>query len=105
MDYAHQRPAALSCQACDLRTSDMKKTSFGKQPKNIVGPRVLKARLERCGITQEDLAGRLAALGVTADRSAISRIESQQRYVMDYEAEALAKALKVTISWLYNKRR
>ena len=50
-----------------------------------------------------DLAGRLARQGVTIDRSGISEIESFERYVMDYEAAALAKALRVTVAWLYGE--
>ena len=54
-------------------------------------------------VTQEDLAGRLAAQGVTLDRSAVSRIESQDRYVMDYEAKAIALALKISIAALFTE--
>lgn len=80
----------------------MKKTN-SDPANNVVGPRVYKARIEK-DISQDALAGRLAALGVCVDRSAISRIESQERHVMDYEVAALARALKVKISWLYGKR-
>lgn len=52
-------------------------------------------------VSQDDLAGRLARRGVVMDRSAISRIENRTRYVMDYEAKAIAQALKVSIAWLY----
>ena len=53
-------------------------------------------------VTQDDLAGRLSARGVSLDRSAVSRIESRERYVMDYEALAIAAALKVSIEWLFD---
>lgn len=70
----------------------------------MIGKRVREARLKcKPPLSQEDLAGRLAALGVLLDRSAISRIESQERYVMDYEAVALAKALKVGVSGLFGE--
>ena len=63
-----------------------------------------RARLSAAPVvSQEDLAGRLAAKGVLVDRSAVSRIESQERYVMDYEAVALADALKVGIAWLFGR--
>lgn len=45
-------------------------------------------------VSQDDLSGRLAAIGVTIDQGAISRIESQSRYLMDYELIAIARALK-----------
>lgn len=54
-------------------------------------------------VSQEDLAGRLARRGIVMDRSAISRIENRTRYVMDYEARAIAQALKVTVAWLYSE--
>ncbi len=53
-------------------------------------------------MSQEDLAGRLAALGISMDRSAIARIEQGQRYVMDYEAVALAKAFRIKIADLFS---
>jgi hypothetical protein len=54
-------------------------------------------------VSQDDLAGRMAGQGILLDRTAISRIESQTRYVMDYEAAAIARALKVSVGWLYGQ--
>ena len=78
----------------------MKKTIKGKV-RNVIGKRVKEAR-RKCNpaVSQEDLAGRLAAKGILIDRTAVSRIENQTRYVMDYEAQALARALKVPVAWL-----
>lgn len=74
----------------------MKKTQPGA-PRNAVGPRIREIRLSSKGnVSQEDLAGRLAAQEIQLDRSAISRIENQERYVMDYELIAIARALKVS---------
>ena len=39
------------------------------------------------------------------DRTAVSRIESQARYVMDYEAAAIARALKGSVAWLFGETR
>ena len=50
-----------------------------------------------------DLAGRLAAKGILIDRSAVSRIENQTRYLMDYEVRAIAGALKVSVAWLFGE--
>lgn len=83
----------------------MKKTRKARG-RNIIGARVREARLKaNPPLSQDDLAGRLAAQGVLLDRTAISRIESQDRYAMDYEAAALAKALKVTVGWLFGEGR
>ncbi|PAW78448.1 MAG: hypothetical protein B9S32_07305 [Verrucomicrobia bacterium Tous-C9LFEB] len=79
----------------------MKKTRKAPQ-RNIIGKRVREARFAMTPeVTQDDLAGRMAARGVYMDRTAISRIELQDRYVMDFEAKALAQCLKVTVAWLY----
>ena len=55
-------------------------------------------------ITQEDLAGKVAALSVSLDRTAIYRIETGARTVTDLELVALAKALRVTIGDLFSPR-
>ena len=55
-------------------------------------------------VSQEDLSGKLAHLGIQITQTGISKIEGRARYVMDYEAAALAKALKVSVAWLYGER-
>jgi transcriptional regulator with XRE-family HTH domain len=81
----------------------MKKTTV-EPAKNVLGPAIRQLRLgQRVAVSQQDLAGRLAAQGVSVDRSAIARIEAGQRYVLDYEAAALAKALRVPIERLYRR--
>ena len=83
----------------------MKKTSKATK-KNIIGARVREARLKRKPVvSQDDLAGKLAAQGIVMDRTAVSRIENQSRYAMDYEAAAIARALKVSVAWLFGETR
>ena len=48
-------------------------------------------------VSQDDLSGKLARLGVQITQTSLSKIENCQRYVMDYEALALARALRVTL--------
>jgi len=68
---------------------------------NIVGERVKEARLKRKPpLTQDDLSGRLSAVGVAIDRAGISKIEIGIRYVLDFEVKALAKVLGVSVDWL-----
>jgi HTH-type transcriptional regulator, cell division transcriptional repressor len=55
-------------------------------------------------VSQEDLSGRLARLGVQITQTSLSKLENRQRYVMDYEVTAIAKALRVTVSWLFDER-
>lgn len=51
-------------------------------------------------LTQDQLAGRLAAEGIQLDRVAITKIENGTRCVMDFELRAIASALKADIGWL-----
>ncbi len=84
-------------------TRCMKKTHYGPA-RNVIGHRVRLARLNlKPVVTQEDLAGRLAAQGISMDRSAISRIENRERYLMDYEISALARTLKVSTGWFFEE--
>jgi hypothetical protein len=81
----------------------MKKTIAARK-RNIIGARVRQARLKRNpAVSQDDLAGKLATQGILLDRTAISRIENQSRYVMDYEAAAIARVLKVSVAWLFGE--
>jgi transcriptional regulator with XRE-family HTH domain len=83
----------------------MKKTIKATK-RNIIGSRVRHARLKRNpAVSQDDLAGKLAGQGILMDRTAVSRIENQSRYVMDYEAAAIARALKVSVAWLFGESR
>jgi transcriptional regulator with XRE-family HTH domain len=83
----------------------MKKTPKPRA-RNHIGPRMREARLRcRPALSQEDLAGRLAARGVYLDRSAVSRIESSTRIVPDYELKAIAQALRVSADWLLGLTR
>jgi transcriptional regulator with XRE-family HTH domain len=78
------------------------KAEDGKR--NIVGARLRELRRKmRPKVTQEDLSGRVAALSVTLDRTAIYRIELGRRTVSDVEIAALAKALRVPVSALFAK--
>lgn len=80
----------------------MKRTINATAARNLIGRRIRQARL-KCvpAVSQEDLAGRLAARNITIDRSAISRIENGTRYLMDYEIAAIARSLKVSVGWLF----
>jgi HTH-type transcriptional regulator, cell division transcriptional repressor len=74
--------------------------------RNLVGKRIREARLKsKRPISQDDLSGRLAAQGIFLDQTAISRIEKQARYLMDYEVSAIAKCLRVSVAWLYGETR
>lgn len=74
--------------------------------RNIVGQQVRIARLRaKPAITQADLAARLQVGGLHVERVTISKIETGYREVTDVEALAIARALGVTVSWLYQEPR
>jgi transcriptional regulator with XRE-family HTH domain len=78
----------------------LKKTTELQQ-KNIAGKQIKAARLRmKPVVTQEDLAGRLAARGISIGRVGITKIENGDRYLLDYELKAIAQALKVPLTEL-----
>ena len=74
--------------------------------RNFLGPRIRELRrAARPKVTQEDLAGRLAALGLVIDRSAVSRIENQERILTDIEVVAIARALRLPVGEFFREPR
>jgi len=68
---------------------------------NLCGERLRMARaLHKPPLTQEDLAIKIQLTGVEITPLIISRIEKNQRHVVDGELKMLAKALGVTMEWL-----
>ena len=70
-----------------------------KGKKNICGERVHEARC-KMRLTQRDLAAQLQIKGILIERDSVSRIEIGTRFVADYELQALAQILKVSVDWL-----
>ena len=69
--------------------------------RNVVGARVKIARRQFSPpLTQDQLAGKLAKIGVQLDRVAIAKIESGMRCVFDFELRAFTKVLRVDVRWL-----
>lgn len=66
-----------------------------KPPRNIVGPAVrgLRVKME---LTQEAFAAKLNLLGWDLSRDTLAKIESQIRWVADFEIPILADALGLT---------
>ena len=69
---------------------------------NISGVNAREAR-QRAGLSQEQLAYKIQIAGLDITQKAISRIETGDRIVADYELEYLADALGVTIYYLLGK--
>jgi transcriptional regulator with XRE-family HTH domain len=62
--------------------------------RNSIGKTVKRLRKQQ-NLTQQDLAGRAAAIGWDISRDAVKRIERGEREVTDIELRLLARALRV----------
>ena len=67
--------------------------------KNVSGDRIHQARTAM-RLSQADLAARMQVNGVTIEREAISKIETGDRFITDYELMIFAKVLGVSLEWL-----
>lgn len=56
-------------------------------------------------LSQLELAARMQVNGVTIEREAISKIETGDRFVTDYELMIFAKVLGVSVNWLLQLRQ
>lgn len=56
-------------------------------------------------LSQADLAARMQVNGVSIEREAISKIETGDRFVTDYELKLFAKVLRVSIAWLVGQEQ
>ena len=72
--------------------------------KNISGDRIHQARTAM-RLSQADLAARMQVNGVTIEREAISKIETGDRFVTDYELMMFAKVLNVSMEWLVGQNQ
>ncbi len=74
--------------------------------KNVVGARVKLARLcHQPRLTQAALAARLQLDGWDIEQSGVAKIETGLREVRDTEVVKLAKALGVSVGWLFGDDR
>lgn len=58
----------------------------------------IKEHREAAGLSQEELAARLQLAGLNLNQKAVSRIETGERVVPDYELLYFSKVLSVPIS-------
>ncbi len=69
---------------------------------NVIGSNVKKLRAEK-HMSQKELSERLETYAIYICRGSISRIESHERTVTDYELRALANVLEVSIYELFEE--
>ena len=68
----------------------------------MVGARVTEARVRR-GMKLKDLLAKLQTEGVDISYPALSLLEGKKRPVSDFELDALAKVLNVSVDWLLGR--
>lgn len=66
---------------------------------NVSGDRIHQARTAQ-RLSQDALAAKMQVAGIIIGREAISRIETGDRFVTDYELVIFSRVLGVTIEWL-----
>lgn len=76
----------------------MKIYDFGGK-KNISGDRIHRARTAM-RLSQADLAARMQVHGVSIEREAISKMETGDRFITDYELLVFSRVLGVSVNWL-----
>jgi transcriptional regulator with XRE-family HTH domain len=75
-------------------------TQVGQKKFPEVGVRIRDAR-KKLKVTQLRLAAQLQLLRITIDSSSIAKIETNRRPVTDIEVVAIARILKIEVSWLF----
>lgn len=77
----------------------MKRLRTQDDGKNIIASQ-LKALREHYGYSQRDLADQLQLADFDVDKNMITRIETNNRYVSDFEIKALAEFFDISYSFL-----
>ena len=67
--------------------------------KNLIAERLKELRAQN-KLSQRDLANKLQLAGIDMDKNVITRIETNQRYVTDFELQALKEILNVSYDYL-----
>ena len=72
-------------------------------PRNIAGPQIRRLRTQQ-GITQQAFAERCQRMGWDLSRDTLAKVESQTRWLADFELAFLAEALAVPLDLLLPER-
>ena len=67
--------------------------------KNLIGERLKNLRATK-NLSQRDLARELQLIGIDMDKNVITRIETNKRYVADFELQALKEIFNVSYDYL-----
>ena len=67
--------------------------------KNLISRQLITLRKQH-NLSQRDLARKLQLFGYDIDKNVITRIETNKRYVKDYEIKAFAQLFDVSYGYL-----
>ena len=79
----------------------MSNSTTKKGNKNLIGTNIRNIRL-KMDMSQRDFAEFLQCHGLDMDKNMITRIETKERKIYDYEIRKLCKILKISYDTLFN---
>ena len=82
-----------------INRGDIMKQRINANGKNLIGER-LKDLRKKSALSQRDLARELQLIGIDMDKNVITRIETNKRYVTDFELQALKSIFNVSYDYL-----
>lgn len=77
----------------------MKKLRTHDEGKNVIASRLVELR-NQCGYSQRELAGKLQLADFNVDKNLITRIETNSRYVSDFEIKTFSEFFGISYSYL-----
>lgn len=80
-------------------SGDFMKQRTNSNGKNLIGERLKVLRAGK-NLSQRDLARELQLVGIDMDKNVITRIETNKRYVTDFELQALKEIFDVSYEYL-----
>lgn len=83
--------------------SSLKTRKLALGNRNIIGARVTEARTKQ-NMKQNELLAKLQLKGIEISSPALSLLEGQKRPVFDFELNALADVLGVSVDWLLGRK-
>ena len=80
-------------------SGDFMKQRTDSNGKNLIGERLKILRSQK-NLSQRELARELQLIGIDMDKNVITRIETNKRYVTDFELQALKEIFDVSYDYL-----
>lgn len=82
-----------------IKSGDFMKQRINANGKNLIGDR-LKGLRNSKNLSQRDLARELQLMGIDMDKNVITRIETNKRYVTDFELQAIKEFFDISYDYL-----